>query len=116
MSLPSSVEAEDNSLRFLLIEERRNEAVQIAEDTELLAEAFQDVSRMVREQGSKLDQMEAATESALDRTSGGKEYLRQASESKRFWVGAVAAVTGTLVLTVFGIAALKGVGRKDLNE
>lgn len=116
MSLPSLVEADDDSLRYVLVEERRDETRQIAEDTKLLAEAFQDVARMVGEQGSKLDQMATATESALDQTSGGKEHPRQASESKRFWVGAVAAVAGTLVLTVFGIAALKGVGRRDFEK
>jgi t-SNARE complex subunit (syntaxin) len=114
--LSSNVEAEDNSLRFVLMEERREEAEQVARDTVLLAESFQDVAQMVKEQGVMLDQMEAATEATLNNTSGGKEHLRQASESKRFWVGAISAVAGTLILTAFGLAALGRMTRKELDK
>ena len=114
--LSSNVEAEDNSLRFVLMEERREEAEQVARDTVLLAESFQDVAQMVKEQGVMLDQMEAATKATLNNTSGGKEHLRRASESKRFWVGAISAVAGTLILTAFCLAALGRMTRKELDK
>uniref|UniRef100_A0A6C0CIG1 t-SNARE coiled-coil homology domain-containing protein n=1 Tax=viral metagenome TaxID=1070528 RepID=A0A6C0CIG1_9ZZZZ len=113
MDLSSNVEAEDNSLRIALMEERNVELKKIARDSELLSESFQEVSKIVKEHGQKLDRAVESTEAASVSTSVGNEFLRQASERRRFWVGTVAATFGTLVVTVFGVMVVSNMTKRE---
>lgn len=116
MSLPTNVEAEDNVLRSVLLEERRDELSEIARDTELLAESFSTVSQLVQKQGTNLNEAARNTEVASDETGEGTNALRRASESRRFWWGAGAFVAGTITLTVCSIALLEKFARDAKKE